>query len=252
AIAGYKAVTTGTHPEYHTRETLDALQTYRDTGGRLIYLGGNGFYWRIAVHPENPAILEIRRGEGGIRAWAAEPGEYYNAFDGAYGGLWRRSGRPPQMLAGIGFSAQGQFEASYYRRRIGPDAPPSAAWIFEGVDDEIIGNFGLSAGGAAGFELDRADVRLGSPEDIEVVASSEAHGSTFVLVPEEQLTHITTWPGEPWQKLIRADMAYFRVPGGGEVFATGSITFCGSLPHNGFENNVSRVLENVMRRFLRD
>ena len=27
AIAGYKAVMTGTHPEYHTRKTLDALES---------------------------------------------------------------------------------------------------------------------------------------------------------------------------------------------------------------------------------
>ena len=29
---------------------LDALMAYRDGGGRLIYLGGNGFYWRIVRH----------------------------------------------------------------------------------------------------------------------------------------------------------------------------------------------------------
>ena len=32
---------------------LDALQAYLDRGGRLMYLGGNGFYWRIAFHPEH-------------------------------------------------------------------------------------------------------------------------------------------------------------------------------------------------------
>ena len=58
----------------------------------------------------------MRSGEGGIRAWAAETGEYYSAFDGSYGGLWRRNGRPPQQIAGIGFSAQGTFSGSYYRR----------------------------------------------------------------------------------------------------------------------------------------
>jgi N,N-dimethylformamidase len=34
------------------------------------------------------------------------------------------------------------------------------------------------------------------------------------------------------------------------VFSTGSITFCGSLPHNGFDNNISQLLENVVHRFL--
>ncbi|MCG8695877.1 MAG: hypothetical protein MI806_32080, partial [Minwuiales bacterium] len=172
AIRGYKAVTTGSHPEYHTAETLDALKDYRDSGGKLLYLGGNGFYWRVALHNDEPGAIEIRRAEGGIRAWAAEPGEYYNAFDGAYGGLWRRNGRPPQQLAGVGFSSQGQFYGSYYRRR--PESRDARfSWIFEGIEEDIIGDFGLSGGGAAGFELDRADPRLGSPDDITILASSE-------------------------------------------------------------------------------
>src|SRR6516165_5920527 len=152
----YRAVVTGSHPEYHTPNTLGALQDYVDGGGRLAYLGGNGFYWRIATSPEIPDVLEIRRAEGGIRNWAAEPGEYFHALDAGYGGLWRRNGRPPQMLRGVGFSAQGLFEGSYYRRMPGAD-DPRAAWIFDGIEDEIIGDFGLSGGGAAGFELDRAD-----------------------------------------------------------------------------------------------
>ena len=245
AIAGYNAVTTTSHPEYHTPETLDALQGYRDGGGNLMYLGGNGFYWRVAIHPEDDGLIEIRRAEDGLRAWAAEPGEYYNAFDGSYGGLWRRGGRPPQMLVGVGFTAQGQFNGSYYRRVC---RDPGYDWIFEGVEGDIIGDFGLSGGGAAGYELDRYDPRLGSPEDAVILASSEGHGEDFILVPEEQLTHITNWAGQPVSDLLRADMIWFDVPGGGSVFSVGSITFCGSLPENGCDNSVSRIVGNVVRR----
>ena len=247
----YRVVTTGTHPEYHTRETLDALEAYRDGGGRLCYLGGNGFYWKVALSPEKRGVIEIRRGEGGIRAWAAEPGEYYNQFDGEYGGLWRRNGRPPQHLTGVGFTAQGNYVGSYYRRR--PEADdPRVAWMFDGIEDETFGDHGLGGHGAAGFELDRADKRLGTPAHAVVAASSENHppDAPWVLVPEEHLTHIVTWPGEPAEKLIRADLTFFETPKGGAVFSTGSITFCGSLPSNGFDNDVSRLLANVLDRFL--
>ena len=44
-------------------------------------------------------------------------------------------------------------------------------------------------------------------------------------------------------------MVYFQVPGGGSVFSVGSITFCGSLPHNKFSNDISRILENVVKKF---
>jgi N,N-dimethylformamidase len=249
AISGYKALTTGSHPEYHTPQTLDALLEYRNSGGKLLYLGGNGFYWRVAIHPQEKGIIEIRRAEGGIRAWAAEPGEYFNAFDGGYGGLWRRNGRPPQHLAGVGFTSQGQFEGTHYRRTAESHAP-DLAWIFAGVEDEVLGDFGFSGGGAAGYELDRADVRLGSPETVRILAQSEDHPDHFVLVPEELLTHLTTWAMQPIDELIRADMVYFDVPGGGAVFSVGSITFCGSLPWNGGDNNISRIIENVMQRFL--
>jgi len=246
-LAPYRAVTTGTHPEYHTAETLDALAAYRDGGGNLAYLGGNGFYWRVALHPEEPSAIEIRRAEAGIRAWAAEPGEYWQAFDGAYGGLWRRNGRPPQALVGVGFSAQGQMNGSYYRRR---STDPAFDWAFEGIDGEVIGDFGLCGGGAAGFELDRADIRLGTPADAVVLASSEGHGEDFVLVPEEMLTHLTTLPGQPAGELLRADMLWHATGAGGAVFSVGSITFCGALPCGGFENDVSRLLENVFGRML--
>ena len=244
-LADYRAVMTTSHPEYQTDRTLDAIRAYRDSGGNLMYLGGNGFYWRIALHETETGAIEIRRTEGGIRAWAAEPGEYYNAFDGAYGGLWRRRGRPPQELVGIGFTAQGEFHGSHYRRKC---FDPAYDWIFEGVHGDIIGDFGFSGGGAAGFEMDRVDHRLGSPDNVVVLASSEGHEDRPILVHEEQLTHLTNWPGEPAGSLLRADMVYFDLPSGGCVFAAGSITFCGSLPWNDFSNNVSTILENVVNR----
>jgi N,N-dimethylformamidase len=250
-LKDYAVLLTGTHPEYHTREMLDALTSYRDQGGRFCYLGGNGFYWKIALSPDKAGIVEIRRGEGGIRAWAADPGEYYNQFDGQYGGLWRRNGRPPQKLAGVGFTAQGNFVGSYYR--VLPEAKDARVdWMFKGIDEALIGDFGLSGHGAAGFELDRTDKKLGTPRHALVVARSENHpaDAPWVLVPEEQLTHLVTVAGRPAKELIRADMTFFETPNGGAVFSTGSITFCGSLPQTGFDNNISTLLGNVVGRFL--
>lgn len=244
----YRCVVTGSHPEYHTERTLDALQAYTAEGGRLAYLGGNGFYWKVARHPDRPHLIEVRRAEGGIRAWAAEPGEYWHQLDGGYGGLWRRNGRPPQALAGVGFTGQGMFEGSWYRR-LPASRDPRHAWIFDGVEEEIIGDFGLSGGGAAGFELDRADPMLGTPPNAVILARSEKHQAHFVTVPEELLTHLRTVTGEPPAALIRAEIVYFDTAKGGAVFSTGSITFCGSLSHNSYANNVSRLLENVLRRF---
>jgi N,N-dimethylformamidase len=45
-------------------------------------------------------------------------------------------------------------------------------------------------------------------------------------------------------------MVFFETPAGGAVFSTGSITFCGSLPHNTYDNSISKILANVLDRFL--
>lgn len=247
-LRGYRCVLTGSHPEYHTPETLDALQAYTGAGGRLCYLGGNGFYWRIAVSDAVPDVLEVRRAEGGIRAWDAAPGEAYHQLDGGYGGLWRRNGRAPQMLAGVGFSAQGLYEGSHYRL-LPASRDAAAAWITEGVESDIVGDHGLSGGGAAGFELDRADARLGTPPNAVVLARSEGHQAHFVAVPEELLSHVNTVTGERPADLIRAEMVYFETAHDGAVFSTGSITFLGSLWRDGYDNPVAAILGNVVRRF---
>ena len=250
AIKKYKTLITGSHPEYHTKETLDALRDFRDNGGSLNYLGGNGFYWRIAVHKENKSLLEIRRPEGGIRAWASKPGESYNAFDGTYGGLWRRSGRAPQELVGIGFTAQGNFYGHPYERKC---FDSKFDWIFEGIKDNKIGDFGFSGNGAAGFELDHIDSDLTSKKDIILLAQSKASKDpkeNFILVPESQLTHLSNIKHLPEEEILQADMVYFTVPGCGSVFSTGSITFCGSLPWNNFDNNVSKLLENIIKKSI--
>jgi len=52
--------------------------------------------------------------------------------------------------------------------------------------------------------------------------------------------------------LIRSDMVYFETAKGGAVFSAGSITFCGRLPWNNFDNQISVLLRNVVTRFMTD
>ena len=250
AIAGYQTLMTGSHPEYHTVQSLNALQQFRDDhGGNLIYLGGNGFYWRIAAKDADASILEIRRAEDGVRTWASEPGEYYHMLDGGnYGGLWRRNDRPPQQLVGVGFTAQGTFEGMPYERVC---FEPKMDWLFRGIErDALLGDFGFSGGGAAGFELDRADRNLdGDNHELLIVAHSYDKHNKFMLVPEEVLTTYSNLAGCSSDEARRSDMVYFRTTSGAEVFSVGSITFCGSLPWNNFQNNISALLKNVVSQF---
>jgi N,N-dimethylformamidase len=247
-IRDYRVIMTGTHPEYHSTAMWDAMKTWIDRGGRLMYLGANGWYWRIAFHESLPGVFELRRAEDGIRTWESMPGEYYHAFNGEYGGLWRRIGRAPNVIGGVGFIAQG-FDLSGYYRRASEADNPRAAFIFEGVPEEIIGDFGLIGGGAAGIELDCITTELGSPPNMLRLASSEGHTPMMMLVNEE-FGVVPPNLGGDLNPRVRADLAFGETPAGGAIFATGSIAWCGSLSHNGYDNNVSRITANVLKRFL--
>jgi N,N-dimethylformamidase len=241
-------VVTGSHPEYFSSEMLDALQAFLRRGGRLIYTGANGFYWRCAFHPQAPGVIELRRAEDGLRAWDAEPGEYYHSSNGEYGGLWRRNGRTPQMLTGVGFVAQG-FDASAPYRRLEDSKDPRAAFIFEGVQNDVFGDAGAMGGGAAGMEIDAADFDLGTPEHTLILARSEGHSNAYQLVNEEiTIAHSAT--DVLHNPAVRAEITFCETAAGGAVFCTGSIAYAGALAINHFNNDCSRILANVLRRFV--
>ena len=244
----YRVVLTGSHPEYYSLAMHDALTAWFNQGGRMMYLGGNGFYWRVAYHPDMPGVIELRRGEDGIRDWVAEGGEYYHSFDGTYGGMWERQGRPIHALAGVGMAGQG-FDVSSCYRRTEASNDSRAAFVFDGIDDAIIGDFGTVGGGAAGIEVDRYDRSKGSPPHALVLASSEDHSDTYYPGPEE-IDNASPLIDGSQNANLRADMVFFETNGGGAVFSTGSIAWIGSLTWNGFDNNVARVTGNVLRRFL--
>ena len=74
-LAPYQCMMPGTHPEYPSLRMQEAYETFKNEGGRFVYFGGNGFYWRVSYHPELPGVMEMRRAEDGIRSWLAEGGE---------------------------------------------------------------------------------------------------------------------------------------------------------------------------------
>ena len=158
-------------------------------------------------------------------------------------------GREMTVLDGVGFVSMGFDRSSCYHRQ--PDSfNPLAAFIFEGIgEDEVIGDFGLIGGGAAGLEIDCAEARLGTPPHALVVASSVWEHSDVYRVTLEDLAYNSPIATGTTSELVRADMVFFETANGGGVFSVGSITWCGALAHNDYDNNVSCITENVLRRF---
>lgn len=248
----HRVVITGTHPEYCSGKMLDAVEGFIGAGGRVMYLGANGFYWVAIPHPEKPHLLEVRRGNSGTRAWESEPGETRHAFTGEPGGIWRHRGRAPQKLFGVGFSGEG-FDRSAPYSVLGDWRDPNLGWAVAGLEDRLeIGEGGLVGGAAAGQELDRYDADLGSPLATRVLATSAGrHSDNYARAVEEIGINRDGMTGTE-DPQTRADVTYYETPAGGAVFATGSIAWAGSLAEEEFEGDVSRLTHNVLRRMLED
>ncbi len=250
-LGHYAVVISPPHAEYSSAQMLDAYEQYLASGGRGMYLGANGFYWVASRHPTKPWLIEVRKGESGDQAWRARPGELFHGVTGERGGLWRHRARAPQKIWATGYTAHGLDVSAGYHQL--PDArDPRVAWMFEGIEpNEVIGDFGLVNGGASGLEMDRIDYSLGTPPNTLLLASSHGHTASAMLVPEEQYF---AYPGITGRdnSLVRADIAFATTRRGGAVFSTSSMAWCGSLSHAGYANNVSRLTENVLRRFAAD
>ncbi|HUA03786.1 MAG TPA: N,N-dimethylformamidase beta subunit family domain-containing protein [Solirubrobacteraceae bacterium] len=245
-LEGYAVLITGGHPEYWTANMIEAVEAWVGTGGRLMYLGGNGCYWVTSVHTERPHVIEVRRGYAGSRGWESEPGELHHSTTGELGGLWRYRGKLPNRLLGVGFAAEGADGQSIGYRRTHASYEEAVSWVFEGVEQEAFGSHGLVMGGAAGDELDRADRFLGTPPEAIVLATADGFGDAYDIPVEDDVR----WRGRRRRGEVRADVVLTRNASGGAVFSVSSISWAGALSHDRYQNDVARISGNVLRGFM--
>jgi N,N-dimethylformamidase len=250
AVRPYRTVINCTHPEYYSEKMLDAIEDYLCAGGRLIYAGGNGYYWVSGLRDGEPHCMEVRKLDVGSRAWQADPGEGYLTSTGERSGLWRSRGRAPQKIVGVGFTSEGMDESQPFERM--PDSfHRRVSWMFEGIGpQERIGDFGLGLGGAAGLEIDRYDLALGTPPHALLLASSHGHSDNYPLVSEE-VTYAFPGRGGTQDPMVRADIAYFTTAHDGACLSIGSIAWSQALPVYRGDNNVATFMRNVLNAFLK-
>lgn len=236
-LTRYRVVISGSHPEYSTRRMWRALRDYQHHGGRFMYLGGNGFFWHVAISRQRPWIMESRKWQVWESSHPCLMAESRMAETGEEGGMMAACGMPSGTITGTTMSCQGFDHGAPFHR-----TPESRAadcqFIFDGVAaDEVIGDFGVINGGAAAQEWDC----IADPEDLPAGAVRLASATEFSPVTRLGAVHAR----------IAADMVYFSVPGGGAVFSAPSMSWCASLTHRDGDNNVSRITANVLDRFLR-
>ncbi|PHZ85106.1 N,N-dimethylformamidase beta subunit family domain-containing protein [Paremcibacter congregatus] len=248
-LKNYNVILNGHHPEYYSSEMLDAVEGYLDQGGRWMYLGGNGYCWTTPFHPTLDGVVEVRKNVGGGLLFG---GDYWgvqqavNEYDGRDAGLWRSAHRPEQRTVGVGWVASPYSTQSVPYKRTEAAGDTRAAFIFAGVKGELLGSFGLSGNGAAGFEVDGASFDKGTPSHALIVARSTDFGKPWHFM----LGGLEREEFAPRFAMPRADMTFFETSKGGAVFSVGSMSYIGSLSHAGYDNNISQITLNVLSRFM--
>ncbi len=241
ALRPYRAVMTGSHPEYMSVEMEASLRRFAGEGGHLLYLGGNGFAATVAFLSD---LMELRRGpmEAG-RTWDGPVSEQALALTNEPGGFLRNRGRGEFSLVGGAISLMG-FDGARPSRRTEASRRPDCAWIFDGVAGDVFGDSGTVLGGAAGYEVDATDPHLGTHPDTVVLARADDFPAGYLHDP-------TRWHagGEPEARGRRAaEMTLRHLPGGGMIFSASSVAWCGALPSAGEMNGVGRITLNLLSR----
>ncbi len=241
-LSRYRTVITGQHPEYQSPEIFNAVQDYMGGGGRLMYMGGNGFQNPAAWRNDGIPAIELRRTNEIYWTPQNFEGERRFELNGVDNLEWDHS----WLVRNFGVKYCGTTFGSgntYYK--VLPDSKnPRAGFIFAGVKSDIIGDYGTHFGGAAGDEFDRCDFSAGTPKHALHLAKSEG-------------TPIPTWADAQRAAEMRteydeesyASLVFFETPSGGAVFSVGSMAYIGALNHKGFDNDIARITTNVLRRF---
>jgi len=210
-LSKYRVLILGPHPEYWTRAMYDKVKAWAfETGGKLMYLGGNGLNCDVEMLDGDRAIYQntkitnlTREGMGGAESRFA------------------RRHESEANLLGVVFDPRGIMTAAPYR------VVDGSHWIFADTALQTGDLFGEKSlhmrcpGGASGHETDK--ISSSSPKNVRLLAKG-----------------INANEGG-------AEMVYFDTPSGGAVFSVGSICWPSCLP---VDEKVSQITVNALRRML--
>jgi len=241
-LARYRTVMTGQHPEYQSPEIFTAVEQYLGRGGRVMYLGGNGFRNPAAWRNDGIPAVELRRLEETYWTPQNFEGERRDELDGVDNLEWDQSWTARNL--GLQYVATTFQSGNTYYRVLPDSTNPRAQFIFNGVTSPIIGDYGTHFAGAAGDEVDRLDFKAGSPSHALHLAKSEGFP-----IPAWANAEQAARMRKDYDERQYASIVFFETKSGGAVFSVGSMAYIGALNHNGFDNDIARITTNVLNRF---
>jgi hypothetical protein len=238
-FADYKALILTTHPEYWTSIMFDNLEKYLQSGGHLLYLGGNGIFEKIEY---SDGASELVYMEGNPDIWRAN---YY------FRNL--QPPRPERAILGVAIILDNYFSTPAPYRVEKADHR-----FFSGTglkDGDLIGEDGLN-GAASGREMDSSCKGTAPKDKIVQAWIVQNQGDDHLYDddrgdPPENLQVLARGTNERWLREDdcvlegphSADLTYYETEWGGWVLSAGSMTFGGSLY---VDKNLQRMVSNAL------
>jgi hypothetical protein len=207
ALAQSKAIVSGGHDEYWSREMRDAVVDARDEGTGLLFLGANAMYWKIRFEASpssgaaNRVVVAYKTTESG----AADP-------TGDPTGTWRDpAGANAPENAVIGQQYIGDESNAYFPLRVSSEQGRHRLWRYTPFARLAAGTSDTVGQALVGWEWDAPADNGSAPAGLQSVASSPVEGGILqdagrVYARGSALQHST----------------YYRAPSGAPVFATGT------------------------------
>lgn len=240
-LHGYRAIVTGSHPEYTSIGIEQALRQFVTEGGSIAYLGDKGFAGVVASKDD---LMELRRLPLEARRTGDSPiAEQSLSITNQPGGYLRSRGRGEFSLIGAAISLMG-FDGARPSTRTDESYQAGCAWLFEGVDNWTFGSPGIVLGAAAGYEVDATSPALGTSRDTIIIACATDFPDSFVHHPRRWYEG-----GDPERvSRPRAEMTLRNLAAGGFVFSASSVGWCGALPAANGMNDVGKITLNLLNR----
>ncbi|SHL11051.1 N,N-dimethylformamidase beta subunit family domain-containing protein [Actinacidiphila paucisporea] len=210
------------HDEYWTPEQRGHVTAARDAGTNLVFLGANSCYRRVRLEADARTVVCYKTDYHLDPYLAGHPSRPTTDFRA------RPAADPESSLTGVLYEGY----------------PADAPYVVENADHWIFAGTGAAQGDRfdhlVGVEYDRVDPGFPTPAPVEILAHSP-------LVCQGRDSH--------------SDSAYYTVPGGAGVFATGTMRWVeGLVAGTGLDGRdhgmdertrlfVTRATENVLTGF---
>lgn len=222
-VQGYDTLVVGTHPEYWSPEMFMRLRAFLDGGGSLLYLGGNGLFEEGEFNCDRTQMMFLDGDENGKRPPAmfrvADPTRPHRLHErsvlGVATDICGPEGRPFDVLlpehplfAGTGVVAGDGIGAMGLNTSGGAYNGAASAWEVDTSTGDPSRPLGCESG-------DYPVIDSPLPAGLQVLARANPGG----------------------------EITFYQHPGGGSVFAAGSITFGGSLV---IDPQLQQLLRNVL------